>query len=172
MLVLDATVLINFGGVEAIELLGQSVDTKLVAVDAVIDEVRDPPASNQLGHALDAGWILRHSPLTDEELERLADLRRSAPRLGRGELESLAVCLVSGWDFASDDRDARKLVSVVDDGWRITVTGTIGLLVRLVRRGVVDFVVAESLFRGMVAGGFRAPVARLADLPAFQWRSR
>lgn len=163
MLVLDATVLINFGGIGAFEILKQLVTSQLIAVEEVVDEVRRPPASTRLRQALDNGWIRRHRLATDEELAWVVNLNSRSPRLDNGELASLAACFANGWDFASDDRDARRMVSVVGIDPPITVTGTIGLLLSAIRHDVIDVANAESKCEQMVAGGFRSPVGRLAD---------
>lgn len=145
-------------------MLRQSVDTQLIAVEAVLDEVHLPPAFAAVRHALDIGLIHRHRLSTADELAWLAGLRSHGPRLGAGEVESLAACFANGWDFASDDRDARRMASSVETDHRIVVTGTIGMHVRAVRREIVDPATAELLFQEMVARGFRAPVSRLLDL--------
>jgi predicted nucleic acid-binding protein len=87
-------------------------------------------------------------------------LREQMPRLGAGESGSLAACVANGWALASDDRDARRVAS----SRGVPVTGTTGILLRAVRLDLIDLDTAESVFQRRIAGGYHAPVARLAEL--------
>jgi predicted nucleic acid-binding protein len=141
-----------------------ATDVQLLVVDEVISEVRRPPAAPELRRALDFDWFQRYSLSSDEEYGWISELRQRTPRLGPGEVASLAACLVNNWAFATDDRDARRLASSIRRDRPVAVTGTIGLLVSAVRRGVIDLSSAETVYQAMIDEGFRTPIERLADL--------
>ena len=70
----------------------------------------------------------------DLEEDEITFAGRLSDSLGRGERSALAVAYHRNGLFASDDADARREAHVYD----IPVTGTIGVLVRLVRREVIS----------------------------------
>ena len=94
-----------------------------------------------------------------------AHIRAWAERFHRvvdaGEAEGLATALVLGCVFLSDDLAARRLAR--QHGVR--VSGTVGILLRLVRTGIVPLPEAEALLMQMRTHGYyRAPAARLAEI--------
>ena len=163
-LVLDATVLINFGVVRGFWLLRASVSAPIRVVEEVVAEIRSSPAREELRQAMADGWLRRHRLTSPDERQWFADLARQTPRLGAGERASLAACLAHGWTLATDDRDARRLAGKVGADRGVAVTGNIGLLLNAIDAGVVDLDAAEALYRTMIDQGFRAPFDRLADL--------
>jgi predicted nucleic acid-binding protein len=46
-----------------------------------------------------------------------------------------------GWTLATDDRDARRIAAQ----FQVAVTGTIGILARLVEEGILDIESAEAI---------------------------
>jgi len=160
--VLDATVLLNYGRFEALWIPQRSLPPDRIVVPQVVAEVVYPPeAVRALGSTITEGRLrVHHSPSSEAEFAAVEELRQTRPRLGPGELASLAACLACSWSFASDDREARLIAQ--DRG--IVLTGTMGILIGAVEDGIVDLAHAESLFRKMIGAGYRAPVRRLADL--------
>jgi len=60
----------------------------------------------------------------------------------------------------TDDRDAREIAADM----QIPVSGTLGLLVRLVDQGALSLQEADDPLRRMIASGYRSPVTQLADI--------
>ena len=120
---LDNTVLSNFALVGRPELLqsalsetGATVREVLVEYEAGLHVGRLPP--------VDWSWL---SVLEISETER-AMYERFQARLGRGEAACLALAAVRGHRVVTDDRTAREMAMQM----RIPISGTVGLLVRLV----------------------------------------
>jgi predicted nucleic acid-binding protein len=159
--VLDTTVVLYFGRLEALWVIQQGLTDPKTVVDEVVAELRRPPvAVNQLHAAMTDGWLRRHVLSTDAELEAHAALHQQRPRLGAGEAASLATCIANGWALASDDQDARRVATTRT----VPVTGTIGILLRAIRREVLGVAPAEELLQLMIEAGYRSPVTHLADL--------
>jgi predicted nucleic acid-binding protein len=159
--VLDSTVVLNFGRFEALWVVDRALLDHKVVVTEVVEEILRPPlAVKQIRVALADDWLGLHRVATGGELAWLGSHRQQMPRLGAGEAASLAACLMHGWAFASDDQDARRFAAARS----ISVTGTIGILLRAIRLESIDNYAAEELLRQMIAAGYRSPIDRLADL--------
>jgi predicted nucleic acid-binding protein len=164
-LVLDATVLLNFGRVAAFWLMARAAPGPLLVLDEVVAEVRHPlVAVDQLREAIVDGRIRRHTLTTEAETAWRAELRQRTPSLGTGEAASLAACLANGWAFATDDRRARALATSLSTERVLPLSGTLGILAQAVAAGIVDLPSGEQLLEQMIATGYRAPALRLSDL--------
>jgi predicted nucleic acid-binding protein len=164
VLILDATVIINFGAMEALPLIHQVLARPILVADEAAAEIRHPPSAvEQLHQAIADGWLRRHRLATVEEFTWLAELQQRAPSAGAGEIASIAACLANGWSFATDDRRARILAATAAEGRKVEVTGTVGILVSAVRLRVIDRSEAERLYQGMIAAGCHGPVRRLSE---------
>jgi predicted nucleic acid-binding protein len=152
---LDNTILTNFALVKRAELVTRLWRTAACTTAAVVAEYAVGVAEGLL--PADAWTDLPVVELTDEE-EAFAE--RLSPRLGAGERTCLAVAHQRQGLFASDDLDARRAA----DQHRIPRTGSIGILVSCVRRGLLSRDEAESLLGEMIASGYRSPVDHLGSL--------
>jgi predicted nucleic acid-binding protein len=74
-----------------------------------------------------------------------------------GESSCLALAAQRGYVCACDDRLARS--EAVRLG--IPLTGTVGILIKAVRIGVIDLKKANAVLKRMIAAGFCAPLARI-----------
>ena len=104
-IVLDASVLLNFVKIGRIELLGQ-LDTSVVLLDQVFDEVRRPEQREAVEGAVKAGILDLQSVRDPVEVALFANLRADG-RLGAGECAVLAVALTRNWVAGLQDRRAR-----------------------------------------------------------------
>jgi predicted nucleic acid-binding protein len=152
-MVIDTTVLSNFLQAGCVELL-QRLPTVVYACPAVLAEIEQgirlgkiPPAALE--------WLLV-ATLTAGETAQAA---RLPTRLGLGEAESIAVAHERGWWLATDDRDARRVAAQL----RVTITGTVGVLVYCVNSRLVSLEHANELLTRMVSMGYYAPVSRLDE---------
>lgn len=157
-LFLDATVLSNFASTDAIEFLGDLLESPVVA-PAVRDEIEH---GRTVGHdyldvvadALGEGLAVTSvSPETQE-----TEIR---DRLDAGEAESLLGTIEHGGTLATDDLAARRLA----DDRSVPVTGSIGLLVLGVERGLIDRETADAwLETWRDERGYYAPVESVDDV--------
>lgn len=155
MLLLDNTVLSNFALVNRIELLTKALGNQVATTPQVIDEFKDGIARGRLPETrLD--WI----EILDIEAEEESLFREIMVRLNAGEASCLAVAARRNGRVLTDDRDARKLAAQL----KIPVSGTLGILLRLVQIDVLTTPEANEFLGQMIAAGYRSPVEKLEDL--------
>lgn len=149
--VLDATVLSNFAHVGRVELLGKLPRAVTVAVvreelEAGIDT--HPYLEAALDH-LDSEIPVVTPAATASGLE--SDLLES---LDPGEAQALAVAEAADGTIVTDDGDARSIAATRD----VTVTGSIGVLVRFVETDELAVDAADrNLKRWVDEAEFRSP---------------
>jgi len=80
--------------------------------------------------------------------------------LGPGEASCLAVAVVRQLTLATDDLAARRAAATRG----VKLTGTLGILVRLVREKHLTLAEANNILTDMIALHYRTPVNRLDDL--------
>lgn len=153
--ILDTTLLSNFAHIQRPELLRSALGSHAVTTATVLAELR-------LGVTL--GWVPRcdWSWLTVVKLADKEPLQAAhyTAVLDAGESECLAIAKARGWVFASDDLAARRLAQ--HEG--VAVTGTLGVLQKLVAMQSLTLDGADAHLAVMVARGYRAPVRSLREL--------
>lgn len=80
--------------------------------------------------------------------------------LNVGEAACLAMAITRGCRLLTDDRDARELARHL----RIPISGTLGVLTRLVDIGHFTLDKADNLLLQMIATGYHSPVSSLRDI--------
>lgn len=154
LVVLDNTVLSNFALVERSELLSQLWGDAICTTQAVLAEYARGVASGVVPAVL---WnTLAPIEFTQAEQQFAADL---SLRLGAGERTCLAAAYLRRGLLVTDDRRARTLARRLG----VSVTGTIGVLVRLVRDGRLTHAAADMLLANMISAGFRSPIRHLDE---------
>jgi len=104
-----------------------------------------------------AGWLKETGLRSGQEKGLFETLSVS---LGLGEASSIAVAKRRGFRFASDDRVARAEAARLG----VPLTGTLGILVKAVRRGVCDLRTADAYLGKMIEAGFFSPVRSLREI--------
>lgn len=153
--VLDNTVLVNFAVAERPDLVLQTWPDALCTTPAVRDEYRQGVANDVL-----PGSAWSRLPLCELTEEEVAVASKLSSRLGAGERTCLAVAHCRDGLFVSDDADAR--VEARHRG--IPVTGTLGILARVVDQEMISIGEGNRLLGRMIEAGYRSPVDRLDDL--------
>jgi predicted nucleic acid-binding protein len=154
-LIADTTVLSNFALVQRPELLSMA-GVEIITAAQVMEEIRRGVARGILPPG-DWQWLPLCTLDTSEEVQLFEHISR---RLGRGEAACLALAVHRGYTFPTDDRDARRWSHRAE----IPVSGTIGILVRLVQNGTLTIDEGNALLSEMRQKGFYAPVDRLDGL--------
>ena len=150
----DTTVLNNFAQVERPNLLRKAFP-RLAAPRQVREELSE---GEKLGLVPSSDWSwLKTIELTDAEQVRAADLRG---QLQAGEAACIAVAASRGGMLLTDDGAARRVVAAM----QIQISGTIGVLVRLLQREILDAEQGDLLLIAMMARGYRSPVRSLREL--------
>jgi predicted nucleic acid-binding protein len=165
-LIFDTTVLSNFAAVGQIPLLeplyrGNACTTLMVleeilrGLDAGYEYLRS--ARDAMVSPSPAGWLPILAIETAEEQALYGEL---SPALGAGEASCVAAAITRGLTLASDDLAARRMAAKRD----VRLTGTIGILVRLVREDRLSLVEANAILAQMIKLRYRSPVERVDNL--------
>jgi predicted nucleic acid-binding protein len=153
--VLNCTVLSNFALVRQLHLLRIAGEGKAATTEEVAKEFQ---SAIEMGYfaPITIEW-LTVLPLSEAELFTFEVIHR---RLGAGEASCLAIAQHRGMMVWTDDRDARRYAR--QSG--IAVTGTLGILVRLVQTNVISQAEANAMLALMVQHGYRSPLKDLSVL--------
>jgi predicted nucleic acid-binding protein len=107
-----------------------------------------------ISRATKDGWLEETTFKTQKEKAFFDKLSVS---LGSGEASCIAIARSRGYHFASDDRAARTEAALL----HVTITGTIGVLLRGVKKNVIDISEGDRLLKRMIKTGFFSPVNSL-----------
>jgi len=153
----DTTVLNNFAQIRRPDLLRQAF-AQVGAPRVVRAELS---VGEQLGRVPPVDWSwLQLCDLTDKEQARAAELET---RLQAGEAACLALAEARGGLFLSDDGSARRIAASL----QVQISGTVGILARLLRSRIVAPVEADALLAEMIRRGYRSPTTSLRDVLPF-----
>lgn len=152
---LDNTVLSNFSTVERPDLVQLALGETAATVEEAYAELQ---AGIQLGRLPPCDWSWL-PVLSLSESERVT-YERLRERLNAGEAACLALATGRECRVFTDDRDAREIAADM----QIPISGTLGLLVRLVDQGFLSLQEADDLLGRMIAAGYHSPVTRLAEI--------
>ncbi|MBK5275113.1 MAG: DUF3368 domain-containing protein [Desulfuromonadales bacterium] len=157
--IFDTMVISNFAKVGQLELLRRIYPANAFCSGFVVAEVlrgfrQGHTGLEPLVQLLSDGWPRQDDLSTPAERRLYA---RISVSLGDGESSCLALAARRGYVFACDDRLARS--EAVRLG--IPLTGTVGILIKAVRNGVIDLRKANAVLKQMIAAGFYAPMARI-----------
>ena len=152
---LDNTVMSNFAVIERPDLLHVAFGSGLATSQQAIDELQ---AGVRLGRlsSLDWSWL----PVWTVEEAEMPHYDRFLSKLNAGEAACLALALTRDCRILTDDRDAREFARRL----KIPLSGTLGVLVRLIDIGSLRIEEADALLSQMIAAGYRSPVTSLQDL--------
>lgn len=157
--IFDTCVLSNFALSGSLSLLKSLYPRSAFISDMVVLEnlrgiQKGHAALSAVRRAVTEGWIREVSFSGPEEKRLFETLSVS---LGIGEASCIAIACRRGYVFACDDRAARKEAALCG----VRLTGSVGILVKAVRVGVVDLRKANGILKKMVDQGFYAPVEKL-----------
>ncbi len=159
-MVFDATVLSNFARIEQFHRLAPLYSKRGATTLMVVEEVQRGIQAGYsrleviLSSLAPAGWLAVVTPETAEERSLYVNLLAT---LGAGEASCLAVGRMRNMVVATDDRAARLKAAK----HAIRVTGTLGILTRLVQEDIVPLPYANELLSRMIHQGFRSPIREL-----------
>ena len=162
--IFDTTVLSNFA--ERFELLEARYRGAAFTTVEVSDELRRgvnagyaylEPVLRQIESVNPDGWlrVLALKSATEHRLRSEFD-----QILDSGEASCLALAVSRGLIFVTDDLAARRLAQERD----VPLTGTLGILVALVRDGALPIAEANAMLASMVQRGYRSPLGYLDEL--------
>jgi predicted nucleic acid-binding protein len=152
---LDNTVLSNFASVGRIELLIKALGSQVATTHEVIAEFDDGVAGGRLPET-ELDWL----EVLDLEREEEALFQELLIRVNAGEAACLSIASQRNGRILTDDRDARKLAAQL----KIPVSGTLGILQRLVQIDELPLAEANEILKQMIGKGYRSPVQKLDEL--------
>lgn len=163
---IDTAVLSNFAAIGRLDLLRSLWGTLYIA-QAVYEEVQDGLKG---GYAFLAEVEARVTPvhpngwltLINLEDEATVAVYKAMPTyLHGGEAVSLALAQQRSWTFLTDDKDARRFAARSG----VQVMGTLGILLQLIRQGILPLAEANELLEQMrVQARYYTPVKNLDSL--------
>ncbi|MEW6363763.1 MAG: DUF3368 domain-containing protein [Acidobacteriota bacterium] len=146
---LDNTVLSNFAAIGRPDLIRAVLGEYAATVEEAFAELQ---AGIRLGRLPSDDWSwLTVLSMTDAERVRYQELRQ---RFNAGESACLTMASMRRHALLTDDRDARTRTAVL----KIPVSGTLGLLARLVQDGGLSVSEANDLLARMITAGYRSPI--------------
>ena len=164
--IFDTTVLSNLAAVGHLELLEKRYSQVALTTAEVSDELRRglqagyeylENALRQIQSVNPDGWLRIVTPesAAEHQLRGEFDLQ-----LGPGEASCLALAISRGLILVTDDLAARQLAQARD----VPLTGTVGILVALVRDNVLSLAQGNAILAEMIERRYRSPVSRLDEL--------
>ena len=164
--IFNTTALSNFAAVGRLDLLAERYRGQVFTTLEVSDELRRgfkagypylEAAWQQLETIGSAGWLRILGPESAAEHRWRAELNEL---LDPGEASCLALAVSRQLTFVTDDLAARRLAK----SRNVPLTGTVGILIALVRRQRLLLDEANQILVVMIQRRYRAPVDRLDDL--------
>jgi predicted nucleic acid-binding protein len=152
---LDNTVLSNFTNVHRPDLVWAALGEEAATSEMAWRELQTGIRMGKLP-AADWSW-LKIVPL-DELVIPIYELLLQT--LNAGEASCLAIAIRNGYRVFTDDRDARRLAAAR----YIPISGTLGILVRLIDLRIIALSEADHLLGQMITAGYRSPVTFLERL--------
>ena len=153
----DNTVLSNYANVQQITLI-----TTLFPSAAITTEVK-----SEFGVGVELGRIsatnLSPFSVVNANHQEQVLYENLSRYLGKGEAESIAIAYFRKYKFLTDDKVARK----VANQYGVSISGSIGILIQLVKQSYISLSSADALLHQMIAMGYRSPTNSLNQLLHF-----
>ncbi len=169
----NTTVISNFAAVERLGLLKRRF-ARLHISDQVFEEIK---AGLLQGYAFyanldrqmfpfsETGWLHLTALNTIDEFQTFGRLTTT---LNSGESSCLSIAHHRKWAFLSDDKAARRAGS----GLKVPISGTVGVLLSLVRANMIPLTEADMALEEMIQTGYYSPVASLREILSSSKRPR
>ncbi|MEA3397983.1 MAG: hypothetical protein U9R05_11020 [Chloroflexota bacterium] len=161
----NTTIISNFAASGRVELL-HTLWNILYIPEQVYDEIQ---AGLLLGydfyadiHSLiypfsENGWLYLTSLHSSDEFRLFGELTST---LHSGEAACLSIAAHRQWTFLSDDKAARRAGASLN----IPVSGTLGVLLALVKHGQLALTEADTMLIRMIQAGYFSPVFSLREI--------
>lgn len=153
--VVDNTVISNFALIGKLELLKESLKEKLVFPEEVKKEFLTG-INKDIIPKTDISWlkIVKRKSSENKLFEELC------LRLGKGESACLSIAANRKWYLFTDDKDARNTAQ----RFEVPVSGTIGLLIYLIKKKNISLEKGNEMLKNMIKKGYYSPIKVLDGL--------
>jgi predicted nucleic acid-binding protein len=161
----NTTIISNFAAVDQLELLHTQFG-KLYISDQVYEEIQIGllqgysfyrNIDKHIYPFTPTGWLYLTALNSSDEFQTFG---RLLGNLHSGEASCLSIAYHRGWTFLSDDQAARKAGSALD----ISISGTLGILLSLIKGNLLSLVDADAVLNQMVQTGYYSPVTSLSEI--------
>jgi predicted nucleic acid-binding protein len=161
----NTSTLSNFAAVGQLELLKARFETLYIS-EQVVDEIQDgliqgydfyTNLDQQIFPFSDTGWL--HF-ITLETVDELMTFNRLLSTLHTGEASCLSIAHHRQWLFLSDDKAARQQARAMN----VPISGTLGVLLSLVKQNQLPLVEADTVLWQMIQKGYYSPVISLSEI--------
>jgi predicted nucleic acid-binding protein len=161
----NTTIISNFAAVGQLELLHTRFD-KLYIPDQVYEEIQTgllqgysfyENIDQHIHPFAQTGWLHLTALNSSDEFQTFGKLLGT---LHSGEASCLSIAYHRGWMFISDDKAARKASATLG----ISISGTLGILLSLVKENLLSLVDADDVLGRMVQVGYYSPVTSLSEI--------
>jgi len=156
VILINTTVLSNFALARAVPLLMVFCGGEGRATDQVLAEF-EAGVQRRILPATPLHWLKRVKLRGPRERALFLQMRT---RLGAGEASCLAIAMVRGYDFLTDDMKARRVAQT--EG--VTVSGSIGVLMELIRTHKLTLDEGNNILKMFIQHGYFSPIKRLDEL--------
>ncbi|MBE0428212.1 MAG: DUF3368 domain-containing protein [Nitrospirae bacterium] len=158
-IVFDNCVLSNFALSDSLDIIkelyaNRSYITDFVAAENIKGILKGYKELSRVKDAIRDKWLKEIILNTSEEKALFETLSVS---LGFGEASSIAAAKARGFIFACDDKVARKEASLLG----VRLTGTAGILIKAVRKRIIDREEANEILNRMITHGFYSPISSI-----------
>jgi len=161
-LLFDCCVLSNFALSDSLHIIkklysNSSYMTNFVAAENLRGILGGHNNLVRVNEAIKEGWLKEIALKSEKEKALFYMLSVS---LGFGEASSIAAAKTRGYVFACDDRAARREADLLG----VKLTGTIGIIIKAVKKKVISSQEADVILNQMIANGFYSPVSSIKNL--------
>lgn len=161
-IIFDNCVLSNFalsGSINVIKTLywNKSYITDFVYAENMKGFLKGYNELIMIREAVRDGWLKETSLRSREEKTLFETLSVS---IGFGEASCIAIAKTRGFVFACDDKAARREANLLG----VKLTGTIGILIKAIRKKIINNKEADKILESMVNFGFYSPVNSIVKL--------
>lgn len=162
LVLLDASVLINFLNVHRLDLLSEHPRFRFIVTNHVIHEITKTEQASTLRAALERGTVIETEVSSIDELTIFGDLVQTSV-LGPGECAALAAAIHRRLRVAIDDKAARSKANTLFGFTNFL--GTVDLVVELLKEGTLTISDADAMKRSWEATyRFRLPFTSFAEV--------
>ncbi len=157
--VFDNCVLSNFALSDSIFIIKKLYARRSYITDFVVAEnlkgiLKGYKELSAIKDAIRDGWVRE---ITLDSMEEKALFETLSVSLGFGEASSIAVAKVRGFVFACDDKMARKEATLLG----VKLTGTVGILIKAVKKRIIDRKRANKILSRMITYGFYSSISSI-----------
>lgn len=161
-IIFDCCVLSNFALSDSLHIIkklysNSSYVTNFVMAENLRGLLSGHNKLSSVSETIKEGWLKEIALKSEKEKTLFETLSVS---LGFGEACSIAIAKTRGYVFACDDKAARREADLLD----VRLTGTIGIIIKAVKKKVISSQEADVILNQMIASGFYSPVSSIKNL--------